>query len=123
MILVDTSVWIDHLNRGDSLLSELLNKGLVATHPFVIGELALGSLRQRDRVIQALQALPTIPRAFDDEVLVFIQNHALQGSGIGYVDAHLLASVQLAQPSSLLTRDRRLGEACRQLGISYAPGA
>ena len=108
MILVDTSVWIDHIRRSDPELTELLIAGKVLIHPFVIGELALGSIRDSDRLLREMRKLPAIVVARDDEVLWLITNYALGGSGIGYVDAHLLAAVRLTPGSVLWTRDRRL---------------
>ena len=110
MILVDTSVWIDHLRRGDTELQRLLEKGQVLTHPFVVGELAMGSLKQRETILEALQNLPVAEKAHDDEVLLFVADHALFGLGIGYVDAHLLASTRLTPGALLWTRDKRLAE-------------
>jgi len=115
MILVDTSVWIDHLQRGDAELIALLNEGPVLIHPFVIGELALGNLQNRDIVISTLQSLPQINVASDDEVMHFIQHNVLYGTGIGYIDAHLLAAVRLTPGTLLWTRDERLlAEGVRQ---------
>lgn len=108
MILVDSSVWIDHLRNGEPLLAGLLDAGRVLAHPFVIGELALGSLRQRDVILSALQDLPQAVVAGDDEVFRFIGQQALFGLGIGYIDAHLLAAVRLTSGASLWTRDKRL---------------
>jgi predicted nucleic acid-binding protein len=118
MILVDTSVWIDHLRSGDALLAALLDRGQVLAHPFVIGELALGSLRQRDVVLEALQDLPQATVATDAEVRHFIAGHALFGLGIGYVDVHLMAAVQLTPGTSLWTRDKRLHAAAEKLGLA-----
>ena len=117
MILVDTSVWIDHLRHGDAELTGLLNTGQVLTHRFVIGELALGSLQNRDIVLGALQNLPQASDATDEEVLRFIAHHALFGTGIGYIDAHLLAAVQLSQGALLWTRDKRLQAESVRLGL------
>jgi len=118
MILVDSSVWVDHLRSGDDRLTALLDRGLVLTHAFVIGELALGSLRQRAAILGALLDLPQATRATDDEVLAFIDRAGLHGLGIGYVDAHLLASVRLTPDARLWTRDRRLLAAAERLGLA-----
>lgn len=117
MILVDSSVWIDHLRSGDAVLSALLERGGVLTHPFVIGELALGSLRQRDVILGALHDLPHVTVADDAEVMGFIARHALHGRGIGYIDTHLLAAVRLTHGATLWTRDKRLHEIATTLGI------
>lgn len=108
MILVDTSVWIDHLRGDDAALALLLDDREVLVHPHVIGEIALGRLRQRELVIQALQRLPSATIATEVEVLLLIQSDALFGLGVGYVDAHLLAAVRLTPGARLWTRDPRL---------------
>lgn len=118
MILIDTSLWIDYLRSSDAVLGNLLDDGQVLTHPFVIGELALGNLRQRDVILKTLQNLPLAISARDDEVLHFIKRNALFGLGIGYIDAHLLASVQLTPDASLGTRDKRLLEAAKKLSLA-----
>ena len=120
MILVDTSVWVDHLQRGNAALAERLTRAQVLGHPFVLGELALGSLRQRATILQALQHLPAAAVATDDEVLGFITTHALHGIGIGYVDAHLLAAVRLTPGAQLWTLDKRLQAAASQLDLAFA---
>jgi len=117
MILVDTSVWIDHLRHGDAELVSLLNAGQVLTHRFVIGELALGNLQNRNVVLGALQNLPQVAAASDDEALHFIENNALFGTGIGYIDAHLLAAVRLSPGALLWTRDKRLLAESARLGL------
>lgn len=122
MILVDTSVWIDHLRYGDSNLVNLLNTGQVLAHPFVIGELALGGLRQRDVILDTLNNLPRAKIAADEEVLAFINQSKLYGLGVGYIDAHLLASVRLTPGTLLWTRDKRLCAAASQLGLLAALG-
>jgi predicted nucleic acid-binding protein len=123
MILVDTSVWVGHLRAGNKALGELLDAGRVLAHPFVIGELALGNLRRRDRILDALQDLPRASVATDAEVLHLIGRHALHGLGIGYVDAHLLAAVRLTDGARLWTRDLRLDAAAERLGLAIAfPG-
>ncbi|MBV8185407.1 MAG: type II toxin-antitoxin system VapC family toxin [Hyphomicrobiales bacterium] len=118
MILPDTSVWIDHLRAGDKALVKLLNDGMVLAHPFVIGELALGNLRQREIVLQALADLPHASVATDAEVLHFIERQALSGRGIGYVDAHLLAAVRLTAGTQLWTHDKRLHGLAVRLGMA-----
>lgn len=118
MILVDTSVWIDHLARGDSELQSLLEEGEVLTHPYIVAEIALGSLNQRDQTVGALQALPEIPPARHLEVMAFLENERLFGIGIGYVDLHLLAATRLAAGTRLWTRDRRLLRAALKLNLA-----
>lgn len=121
MVLVDTSVWIDHLRFNDHALAALLESGEVLGHPHILGELALGNLRQRERVIGALRDLPQIPVAADSEVLYFIDEGALFGRGIGYVDAHLLASLRLAPGTRIWTRDQRLHAVADELGLAAKP--
>ena len=118
MILVDTSVWVDHLRQGDNTLVGLLASGQVLAHPFVVGELALGNLQQRKTILASLQDLPQANVATDQEVVHFIERHALAGLGIGYIDAHLLASTQLTSGSLLWTRDKRLLRAAERLGLA-----
>lgn len=118
MILVDTSVWIDHLARGDSELQLLLEEGEVLMHPYIAAEIALGSLKQRDETVDALQALPEIPVARHVEVMEFLKNERLFGIGIGYVDLHLLAATRLADGTKLWTRDRRLLQAALKLNLA-----
>ena len=117
MILVDTSIWIDHLRQRDERLSKLLNQCQVLAHPFVIGELALGSLQNRAAILGALQDLPQAPVATEGEVLSFIEQNALYSIGIGYIDAHLLAAVRLSPGATLWTRDKRLLAAGTGLGL------
>ena len=117
MILVDSSIWIDHLRSSDDLLIALLEAREVLVHPFVIGELALGSLSQRTIVLDYLENLPAVNVATPSEIADFIEGNALFGLGIGYVDVSLLASVRLTPGSTLLTRDKRLGKVAVQLGL------
>jgi predicted nucleic acid-binding protein len=118
VILVDTSVWVDHLRFGDEALAGLLETGRVLVHPFVIGELALGNLRQRHVILGYLRDLPQVAVASSGEVLQFIERHDLAGLGIGYVDAHLLATTQRTPGCSLWTRDKRLSAVAQQLGLA-----
>lgn len=118
MLLVDTSVWVDHLRLGDEVLASALGRAEVMIHPFVLGEIALGNLANRALVLASLADLPRAVVATEDEVLAFIGGGQLHGRGIGYVDAHLLASTRLTPDVSLWTRDRRLLEAAVALGLS-----
>jgi predicted nucleic acid-binding protein len=120
VVLVDTSVWIDHLRASDDRLVALLNGGMVLSHPFVIGELALGDLGARETVLTALSDLPQAVMATDSEVLHFIDRHALFGSGAGYIDIHLLAAAQLTAGAELWTRDKRLHAVAVRLGLARA---
>jgi predicted nucleic acid-binding protein len=120
VILVDSSVWIDHLRKGDARLARMLAYERVLAHPFVVGELALGSLRQRELILAALQDLPQAIIASEIELLRFIDQEALYGRGIGYVDAHLLASARLTAGASLWTRDKRLHAVAGRLGLATA---
>lgn len=108
MVLVDTSVWIDHLRNREPLLVKLLQLNSVLSHPFVRGELALGNLPQRQTILGLLDNLPQAPVVFGDEINPFIETHALFGLGIGFIDVHLLGSAQLAINAKLWTRDKRL---------------
>jgi predicted nucleic acid-binding protein len=118
MILVDTSVWIDHLARGDASLMALLEDGEVLTHPHVIGEIALGSLSKRDETLGALQALPMAPIVSVEEAMAFLQFERLHGMDIGYVDLHLLAATRLRQGTLLWTRDKRLRQVATRLKLA-----
>jgi len=119
VILVDTSIWIDHWRSSDERLICLLEAGQVLAHPFVVGELALGNLLHREQVLTALQDLPQATTATDAEVLGFIDQAGLAGSGVGYIDAHLLAAVRLTPGTELWTRDKRLLAAGVRLGLAY----
>ncbi len=121
MILVDTSVWIDHLRAGELLLVELLDTNRVLVHPFIIGELACGNLNNRKTVLSLLRKLPTARLATDDEVLFFIERHGLMGRGIGYIDAHLLAAMSLTGTVRLWTRDKRLGAVAESMRLIFEP--
>jgi len=123
MILVDTSVWVDHLRDGTPALAAALEQGRVLTHPFVLGELACGNLKNRSEVLQLLGELPAAPMATDPEALDFIERRALMGRGIGYVDVHLLASVALAGTAQLWTQDKRLAAVAADLELAYAEQA
>ena len=118
MILVDTSIWIDHLRTGEDRLAALLDDGAVLGHPFITGELALGNLRRRDVLLSDLRDLPQAIIAANDEVLRLIDRQRLFGRGVGFVDAHLLSAVLLTPESRLWTRDRRLRMVAAELGVA-----
>lgn len=119
MILVDTSVWVDHLHSGDDNLVQQLNSSNVLMHPFVLGELACGNLNKRKEILTLFKNLPLSSVATDDEVLFFIEQHKLMGRGIGYIDTHLLAAVALNGSARLWTRDKRLREVSDLLSLTF----
>ena len=119
MILVDTSIWVDHLRKGNTGLSNLLTGSSVLAHPHVIGELACGNLSNRKQVLKLLGELPACVVAADHEVLYFIEQNKLMGRGIGYVDAHLLAAASLSGPAALWTGDRKLQSVANGLGLGW----
>lgn len=119
MILADTSVWVHHLRTGDETLSELLGSGQVLMHPFIVGEIALGHLRQRETVLASLRDLPQANVATPSEVLWFVEGHVLAGAGIGYVDVHLLAATRLTDGLRLWTRDKRLSSVAKRIDVSW----
>ena len=117
MVLVDTSVWVDHLRRGNQRLAGLLAESSVLGHPFVLGEIALGHLRRRREILALLADLPASRLADHDEALALVERHALVGSGIGWIDAHLLAAAALGG-DLLWTLDRRLAAVSARLGLA-----
>ncbi len=118
MILVDTSVWIDHLRVGEDRLVALLNGGRVLTHPFVIGELACGNIHNRADVLKLLKNLPQAPVASQEEMLFFIENNKMMGRGIGFIDAHLMAAAAMADASRIWTRDKHLERVATDLNLA-----
>ena len=120
MILVDTSIWIDHLRSGSAALVRLLDNSAVLAHPWVTGELALGNLSHRDEVISLLRGLPQAALADNDEVLRLIDQEGLYGAGIGYVDAQLLAATRLTPDTRLWTADNRLSTVTARLGLDHS---
>lgn len=118
MILVDTSVWVDHLRKRNLALVRQLDAGEILVHPFVIGELALGHLEPRGLILNTLLRMPQAIVASDDEVLSLIDRDRLFGFGIGYVDAHLLAATRLTAGASLWTRDKRLRSVAESLSVA-----
>jgi len=123
VILVDTSLWVDHLRTGHPILARVLERGLVLGHPWVIGELALGHLGQRAEVLGLLSSLPQATVATAMEILTLIEGNELSGTGIGYVDAQLLAATRLSPGATLWTDDRRLALAASRLGHAFDPKA
>ncbi len=121
MILVDTSVWIDHLREGIPALAAALDQDIVFTHPLVVGELACGNLRNRAELFALLDRLPGAPLASDAEALELIERRMLMGRGIGYIDVHLLASAALAHDARIWTRDRRLAAVALELDLGMKP--
>jgi len=118
-VLVDTSVWIDHLHRTDAELSVLLEQNVVVTHPLVIGELALGGIRDRGQVLERLERLPSAPVATHGEVLAAVERRRLFGRGLSLVDAHLLVSALIGGDVRLFTRDRRLRDAASDASVRW----
>jgi predicted nucleic acid-binding protein len=121
-VLVDTSVWIDHLRFGDEDLSRLLDEGGVLCHPFVMGELACGNLRNRSEILDLLGNLPSAAVAQHDEVLRMVEERTLSGKGIGWIDMHLIASALLSA-CTLWTRDRHLTAVTKTLKITHNEGS
>ena len=118
MILVDTSVWIDHFRSHDAVLAHTLQQDEVLIHPFVIGEIALGALGNRQDKLASLSRLAMAVVAIPAEVSRLIEAERLYSLGIGYVDVHLLASTRLTRDARLWTRDRRLRSVSERLGIA-----
>jgi predicted nucleic acid-binding protein len=114
--LVDTSVWLDHLNKGVPALSRLLEQDEVCTHPYVIGEIAMGKWKLRELTLALLNGLPRVMTARHEEVMHFVDEQLIYGSGIGYIDAHLLVAVRIKPGCVLWTRDRGLRVAAIALG-------
>ena len=118
-VLVDTSVWIDHLRDKDEHLISLLKQNQVLMHPMIRGELACGCLHNRDQILSLLKNLPQVSEATHDEALYCLEKHKLMGKGIGFIDLHLLASTFLAKNALLWTRDRRLHKLALSLNLSW----
>ena len=118
MVLVDSSVWVSHLKGGHRHLKELLHGTQVMCHDFIVGELACGNLENRKEILDLLETLSRAPLLSQEEILYFIERHALMGSGVGFVDAHLLASAQFSG-IPLWTLDNSLKRATSKLGLTY----
>ena len=119
-MLVDTSVWIDHLRRGNSRLASCLENGEVESHPFIVGELACGTLKRRDEILSLLRSLPRVVEADHDEVLTLVDAERLSGRGLGWIDVHLLASAVLSG-TTLWTLDKRLAGQAKKLAVLFEP--
>ena len=122
MWLVDTSVWIDHLRAGNAVLADALNQNQVLGHPWVLGEIALGSLKNRTAVLQALGNLPQATVASSDEVLHLLEAEKLQNQGLGFVDVALLAATRLTPHAQLWTLDKRLAQVAHHMGLAAKLG-
>jgi predicted nucleic acid-binding protein len=118
VILVDTSVWIDHFRAADQQLVALLSRNEVLAHPFVIGEIALGSVAQRESILRYLNNLPAATTATHAEAMVFLERHKLASTGLGYVDLHLLASAALTPRAGLWSRDKTLRAIAARCGVA-----
>lgn len=122
MILVDTSVWADHFRTADEDLAALLADGRVVMHMFVTGELALGNLSPWNATVEALRGLPRVPVASEPDLLALVADQSLAGSGVGFVDVHLLAAARSMPGLRLWTRDKRLDAKAKAMGLSWEPG-
>lgn len=119
MILVDTSVWVDHLRYGDQCLEQLLMLDQVSIHPLVIGELACGNLQHREKLLRLWKQLPYAIEANHQEVMILLEQYNLMGKGIGFINLHLLATTYLTMITKLWTRDKRLHKISPTLGVAY----
>jgi predicted nucleic acid-binding protein len=122
VILVDTSLWVDHLRLANPTLEFLLQQRQVLCHPFVVGEVAMGSLRHRHSLLQMMDELPCAWVGSDGEVRRFVEKHSLFASGVGYIDAHLLVAVRLTPDGLLWTRDKRLHKVAADMSIAFQEG-
>jgi predicted nucleic acid-binding protein len=118
MVIVDTSIWVDHLRKGSLHLEKLLLEEQVACHPLIIGELACGNIKNRNEFLSLIQTLPMAPTINLDEFLYFIEQNRLMGKGIGFVDIHLLAAARLSE-IPLWTCDKTLKSVSMELNIAY----
>jgi predicted nucleic acid-binding protein len=121
LILVDSSIWVDHLHHGNDVMRQLLASRVVVMHPFVLQEIALGSLRDRSKVLFTLRKLPQAKTASTENVMLLIESRALYSTGIDLTDVHLLAAALINDNTLVWTRDRRMREAADRLGVCYTP--
>jgi predicted nucleic acid-binding protein len=119
MVLVDTSVWVSHLRHGNPKLQEMLQEGKVVSHPFIIGELTCGKISNRVEIISLMQSLPMLDIVEHEELLLFIEHNKMMGTGLGFVDVHLMAAAILAG-IPLWTQDKKLRQACSRLSIDFS---
>jgi hypothetical protein len=119
MVLVDTSVWISHFRHGNSGLQKLLQEDRVASHPFIIGELACGNISNRTEILSLMQSLPMLDVVQTEELLLFIDHNKIMGTGLGFVDVHLMAAAALAEVP-LWTQDKKLKQTCARLSIDFS---
>jgi predicted nucleic acid-binding protein len=119
MIVIDTSVWADHFRKPEERLTEIGRSGRLRMHPFIVGEISAGSLYQWDRTIAALRLIPVIEMIEEADFFVFMKDYQLMGSGLSFVDIHLLASVRAAKSAALWTRDKKLAAKADELGCRY----
>lgn len=120
MVLIDTSIWIDHFRAADERLTALLSRNEVLTHPFVVGEIALGSIARRNDVLHLMRNLPAAVVATSDEVMAFIERQRLYRAGVGYVDVALLAATALTPNALLWSKDKNLGAAAARCGLGHS---
>jgi predicted nucleic acid-binding protein len=121
VILIDTSVWADHFRKSESLLTDIGRSGALVMHPFVVGELAAGYLPQWEQTVSALRLIPAVAIVADDDFFVFLHDQRLMGSGLSFVDLHLLASISATKSARLWSRDKRLNARAEEMGFAYAP--
>jgi len=119
MILPDTAIWIDHIHGKNDQLAALLRGDQVLMHPFVLGEIALGSMKHYDSILESLLTLKQAPIVSDEEVRFMIKRHKIMGTGVGYTDAHILASVTVVDGASIWTRDKRLSAVALRMGVAW----
>ena len=119
IVLADTSVWTDHIRNGDAQMQVLADGERLLMHPYVIADLRMGNLKRRKTFLSGLHEMDMAVRASDEEVAALVENHRLFGSGIGWIDVHLLTSVLLMDEVRLWTRDRRLNAAAQRLGVAF----